>query len=247
MQFKLKPIYAALMLLATNPAFAEQAEVLVLPRVDVIGTQKQLLKTPSSATIIEQEELESSHVLTVNEALRKAPGVVVRDEEGLGIRPNISVRGLNPTRSTKVLLLEDGIPLSFAPYGDNASYYFPSIDRFSSIEVLKGAEQIKYGPQTAGGLINFITPNAPEKFGGHMSVTAGNRDYLNTKINVGGKGVLFDYTHKEGDGARDNTHSNIEDLNVKMTKSLGEDHAITVRANWFSEDSQVSYTGLTQK
>ncbi|WP_305328287.1 TonB-dependent receptor domain-containing protein [Methylotenera sp.] len=235
------------MLIANSPSFAEQAEVLVLPRVDVIGTQEQLLKTPSSATIIKQEELESSHVLTINEALRKAPGVVVRDEEGLGIRPNISIRGLNPTRSTKVLLLEDGIPLSFAPYGDNASYYFPSIDRFSSIEVLKGSEQIKYGPQTAGGLINFITPNAPEKFGGHMSVTAGNRDYLNTKINVGGKGVLFDYTHKEGDGARDNTHSNIEDLNVKMTKSLGEDHAITVRANWFSEDSQVSYTGLTQK
>lgn len=223
------------------------ADEIVLPRVDVIGSQEQLLKTPSSATIIEQEELESSHVLTVNEALRKAPGVVVRDEEGLGIRPNISIRGLNPTRSTKVLLLEDGIPLTFAPYGDNASYYFPSIDRFSSIEVLKGSEQIKYGPQTAGGVINFITPNAPEKFAGHMSITAGNRDYLNTKINVGGNGMLLDYTHKEGDGARDNIHSNIEDLNVKMTKSLGEDHAITVRANWFSEDSQVSYTGLTQK
>ncbi|MDP1765652.1 MAG: TonB-dependent receptor [Methylotenera sp.] len=247
MQFKLKPIYAALMLIATNPAYSEQATELVLPRVDVIGTQAQLLKTPSSAAIIEQEELESSHVLTVNEALRKAPGVVVRDEEGLGIRPNISIRGLNPTRSTKVLLLEDGIPLAFAPYGDNASYYFPSIDRFSSIEVLKGSEQIKYGPQTAGGLINFITPNAPEKFAGHMSITAGNRDYLNTKINVGGSGMLLDYTHKEGDGARDNTHSNIEDLNVKMTKSLGENQAITLRANWFSEDSQVSYTGLTQK
>lgn len=247
MQFKLKPICAAVMLMTTHLALAEQTEALVLPRVDVIGTQEQLLKTPSSATIIKQEELESSHVLTVNEALRKVPGVVVRDEEGLGIRPNISIRGLNPTRSTKVLLLEDGIPLTYAPYGDNASYYFPSIDRFSSIEVLKGSEQIKYGPQTAGGVINFITPNAPENFGGHMSVTAGNRDYLNTKINVGGKGVLFDYTHKEGDGARDKTHSNIEDLNVKMTKSLGEDHAITVRANWFSEDSQVSYTGLTQK
>lgn len=247
MQFNFKPMYAILMLSATSQAFADQATELVLPRVDVIGTQVQLLKTPSSATIIEQDELESSHVLTVNEALRKAPGVVVRDEEGLGIRPNISIRGLNPTRSTKVLLLEDGIPLSFAPYGDNASYYFPSIDRFSSIEVLKGSEQIKYGPQTAGGLINFITPNAPENFGGHMSITAGNLDYLNTKINIGGHGMMLDYTHKEGDGARENTHSNIEDLNVKITKSLGENHAFTVRANWFSENSQVSYTGLTQK
>jgi len=222
------------------------AEELVLPRVDVIGDAVKLSQLPSSATVINQEELAASHVLTVNEALRKAPGVVVRDEEGLGIRPNIGIRGLNPTRSTKVLLLEDGIPLTFAPYGDNASYYFPSIDRFSSIEVLKGAEQIKYGPQTADGVINFITPNAPEKFGGYMSVTAGNRDYLNTKINVGGHGMLLDYTHKEGDGARDNTQSNIEDLNLKLTKAITDSQAITVRANWFSEDSQVSYSGLTQ-
>ena len=64
MQFKLKSIYAALMLVASNSVFAEQTEVLVLPRVDVIGNQERLLKTPSSATIIEQEELESSHVLT---------------------------------------------------------------------------------------------------------------------------------------------------------------------------------------
>ncbi len=247
MQFKLKPIYAALMLVVSNSVFAEQTTELVLPRVDVIGSQAQLLKTPSSATIIEQEELEFSHVLTTNEALRKAPGVVVRDEEGMGMRPNIGVRGLNPTRSTKVLLLEDGIPVTYAPYGANESYYHPTIDRFSRIEVLKGASQIKFGPQTAGGVINYITPNAPENFAGHMSVTTGNRDYLNTKINAGAKGVLFDYTHKEGDGARDNTHSNVEDLNVKMTKSLGDNHAITVRANWFTEDSQVSYSGITQK
>jgi len=247
MKFKLKPIYATLMLVASNSIFAEQTELLLLPRVDVIGSHAQLLKTPSSATIIEQEELESSHVLSTNEALRKAPGLVVRDEEGMGMRPNIGVRGLNPTRSTKVLLLEDGIPVTYAPYGANESYYHPIVDRFSRIEVLKGASQIKFGPQTAGGVINYITPNAPENFGGHMSVTTGNRDYLNTKINVGGKGVLFDYTHKEGDGARNNTHSNVEDLNVKMTKSLGDNQAITIRTNWFTENSQVSYSGVTQK
>lgn len=251
MSFKIKPIFIALALLNANTLVAEETfnreESIILPRVDVIGNQAQLLKTPSSATVINQEELESSHVLTTNEALRKAPGLVVRDEEGMGMRPNIGVRGLNPTRSTKVLLLEDGIPVTYAPYGANESYYHPTVDRFQRIEVLKGASQIKFGPQTAGGVINYITPNAPEKFSGHMSVTAGNRDYLNTKINIGGNGVLFDYTHKEGDGARDNTHSNVEDLNVKVTKSLGENHAITLRANWFTEDSQVSYSGLTQK
>ena len=246
---KLKKISTLVMTLCVTHALNVQAEseTVEMPSIRIIGNQSQLLRIPSSATIIEQKELEESHVMTTNEALRKAPGVVVRDEEGIGMRPNIGMRGLNPTRSTKVLLLEDGIPVTYAPYGANESYYHPTVDRFSSIEVLKGASQIKYGPLTAGGVINYITPYAPEKFGGHLSVTAGNRDFLNTKINLGGKGFLFDFTHKEGDGARDNTHSNVEDLNLKFNKAINDAHSITLRANWFTEDSQVSYSGITQK
>lgn len=229
-----------------HQAYADADSTIDIPRVDVIGNQSEWFATSGSATVINKQELESSHVMTTNEALRKVPGLVLRDEEGFAMRPNIGIRGLNPTRSTKVLLLEDGIPLTYAPYGDNASYYYPTIDRFDSIEVLKGANQVKFGPQTMGGVINHITPNAPEKFGGHFSVTAGNRDYINTKIHVGGNGMLLDYTHKEGDGARDETHLNVEDVNFKITKAIGEAHALTLRANYFSEDSQVSYTGLTQ-
>ncbi len=85
--------------------------------------------------------LERSRVLTANESLRKVPGVNAREEEGFGLRPNIGIRGLNPTRSTKMTLLDDGIPLAYAPYGDNASYFHPPIDRYESIEVLKSAGQ----------------------------------------------------------------------------------------------------------
>ncbi|WP_026295407.1 TonB-dependent receptor family protein [Methylophilus methylotrophus] len=251
MKMTLKWINAAVLSAFSTIALSDDVSqvkphFLEVPRVDVIGTKDQQFKQSSTSTIIEQQELESAHVMTTNEALRKVPGVVVRDEEGFGMRPNISIRGLNPTRSTKVLLLEDGIPLAYAPYGDNASYYYPAIDRFSSIEVLKGAEQIKFGPQTIGGVINHITPNAPQAFGGYVSATAGNRDFLNTKINVGGNGMLLDYTHKQGDGARDNTYHNVDDLNFKLTKAINDYHGVTFRANYFSEDSQVSYSGLTR-
>jgi len=242
----------------TNEAFSNttintaRLNVIELNTIDVMGESSILgsknyqFKLPSSFNKIEQEELNDNHVMTTNEALRKLPGLVVRDEEGFGMRPNISIRGLNPTRSTKVTLLEDGIPLAYAPYGDNTSYYYPTIDRFSSIEVLKGAGQIKYGPQTIGGVINHITPPPPEKFGGFISYTGGNRDYLNTKINMGGSGILFDYTFKKGDGARDNTNHNVDDLNFKIVRNLTEKQALTFRTNYFSEDSQVSYSGLTK-
>src|SRR5690606_14361414 len=112
------------------------------------------------------EQLFTSHVFTTNEALKSVPGVHVRDEEGFGMRPNIGVRGLNPTRSTKTVLLEDGLFLTFAPYGDNASYFHPPMDRYERMEIIKGADQLLYGPQTIGGVVNYVTPNPPRTPGG---------------------------------------------------------------------------------
>ena len=218
----------------------------VMPRIDVIGGIFNLPNIAGSADVVESKDIEASRVFTVNEALRRVPGVNVRDEEGFGMRPNIGIRGLNPTRSTKITLLEDGVPLSYAPYGDNASYYHPPIDRFDRIEVVKGASQTAFGPQTIGGVINYITPTPPQKFGGSLVLVGGNRDYLNGGLSFGGKGMLFDYTRKQGDGARDNLEHEINDLNFKTAFSLGANQALTLRANHFTEDSTVTYSGLTQ-
>lgn len=162
---------------AEEQAETESSDVLELPVVEIVGEADSVKRLPGTVNVLKQEELFESHVFNINEALRKVPGVNVRDEEGFGMRPNIGIRGINPTRSTKTLLLEDGIPLSYAPYGDNASYYHPPIERFSSIEILKGPSQILYGPQTITGTINYLTPNPPSKPGGFLSFTGGTRDY----------------------------------------------------------------------
>lgn len=199
-----------------------------------------------SASVLDKEALIKSHPFTANEALRKLPGVSARDEEGFGMRPNVGIRGLNPTRSTKITMLEDGVPLSYAPYGDNASYYHPPIDRFERVEVLKGAAQTAFGPQTIGGTLNYITQRPSQDFGGLVSVTLGNRGYANGKFRIEGRGMMLDYMRKQGDGARDNIHSGIHDLNYKIVADLGERHAITVRSNYFAENSMVTYSGLTE-
>ena len=167
-----------------------------------------------------------------------------------GLRPNIGIRGLNPTRSTKVLLLEDGIPLTYAPYGDNASYYHPPIDRFETVEVLKGSGQILYGPQTIGGVVNYITRTPPEKASGSLTLVGGNRDYFNGHANFGGTfrstGLLFDITRKQGEGARDQHRSGLSDFNFKSVTAIGTRQALTTKFNFYRERSQVSYSGLTE-
>ncbi len=214
------------------------------------GRRETLERIPGSIEVIEQDLLARSHPFNFSEALRKATGVNVRDEEGFGLRPNIGLRGLNPTRSTKVLLLEDGLFVTFAPYGDNATYYHPPIERFSSIEVMKGSSQIAYGPVTVGGVINYLTPAPPLDPSGYAMVTAGNRDFLDAKVAYGGTwgstGFLIDATRKQGDGAGENVHSEVNDVTLKLVQNLGPRHTLTLKGNYYGEDSNVTYSGLRQ-
>lgn len=226
------------------------AEQIVVNGNRFAQSREALKHIPGSIDIIDEKVLETSRVFTFTEALRKVAGIQVRDEEGFGLRPNISIRGLNPTRSSKVLLLEDGIPLTYAPYGDNASYYHPPIDRFESLEVLKGSGQILYGPVTVGGVINYITPSPPAKPSGYVTLIGGNRDYFNGHLNYGGTwgntGLVFDYLRKQGEGARDNVRSGLNDFNFKSVTGLGSRQALTLKANYYSEDSNVTYSGLRE-
>lgn len=213
------------------------------------GTEDSLLEVPGSIDRIDSFTLDASRVFDFSEALRKIAGVNVRDEEGFGLRPNIGIRGTNPTRSTKVLLLEDGLPLAYAPYGDNASYYHPPVERYESIEVLKGSSQIAYGPQTIAGVINYLTPNPTEKPSFSIALTGGNRSYFNGSFSGSGTfnktGVIVHYTRKQGDGSRENTSSKLNDITAKIVQTVNDRHALTFKASYYGEDSNVTYSGLT--
>ncbi len=226
------------------------AGTLDLPTIEVIGSRSSLSGIPGSGEVLDSTELVNGHVFTSTEALRKVAGLTVRDEEGFGLRPNIGVRGLNPTRSSKVLLLEDGIPFVIAPYGANESYYHPPIDRFDRVEVLKGSGQILFGPQTIGGVINYITPAVPTRPGATVAITPGNRDYFNGRVRAGGSwggaGVLAEYMRKQGDGSRENIGSKLDDASLKTAFKLGARHRLTLRGNYYRERSNVAYSGLTE-
>ncbi|HEX6729920.1 MAG TPA: TonB-dependent receptor, partial [Pyrinomonadaceae bacterium] len=226
------------------------AETVVVMASQILASTDRLEGVPGSVELIDARMLETSRVLNSSEALRKVAGFNVRDEEGFGLRPNIGIRGLNPTRSSKVLLLEDGLPLTYAPYGDNASYYHPPIDRFESMEILKGSGQILYGPTTVGGIVNYITPNPPAQPSGFLTLIGGNRDYFNGHLNYGGTwrntGLLFDVMRKQGEGARRDQRFGLTDLNVKTVSNFGMHHALTLKGNYYGERSNITYSGLTE-
>jgi len=221
--------------------------------VEVVGTAEELLaEIPGSVFLISQEELRDSKPVDANETLRKVPGITLREDSGpMAMRLNIGMRGLNPDRSRKVLMLEDGIPISLAPYGEPEMYYSPPIDRMQRVEVLKGSGQIAHGPQTVGGVINFVTPDPPSKLHGDVDVEGGQRGVFSGNASIGGSsknqraGWFLNYLHKEGDGWRQ-FFFDIDDVQAKFTLRPSDRHAFAFKAGVYDERSNSTYLGLTQ-
>ena len=230
-----------------------EEKAIKLPLTEVIGTGLNAMEhIPGSGRVVTREELERNHRFTINEALREVPGVNVRDEDGFGLRPNIGIRGLNPTRSTKVHIMEDGVPIMLMPYGDASSYYFPPLFRFDRIEVLKGSGQLLFGPQSIGGVMNLITRMPSAKPEGHFQMTGGNLSYLNTHFDYGGmwgkNGYLLDVTHFQGTSPRFfQNRVKVDDVTFKNVQELSDRTTILSKFNYYREDSTIGYQGITEK
>lgn len=220
-------------------------------QVDVIGTDRDAIaEIPGSVAVISANELRASIPLDANEVLRRVTGVHIREDSGpVGLRLNVGIRGLNPDRSRQILVLEDGIPLSLAPYGEPELYYSPPIDRMQRVEILKGSGSILYGPQTVGGVVNFVTPDPPERPTGTFQLTGGERDYLNLLTSYGGKigkfGGYGSLLRKQGKGFR-SFDFGVTDFTGKFNYTVNDRHILGGKISLYDEKSNSTYLGLTQ-
>ena len=220
--------------------------------IEVIATADDLRTAiPGSLQVLSRQELIAAKPVDANEALRRVPGVIVREDSGpVAMRLNVGIRGLNPNRSRKVLMLEDGVPIALAPYGEPDMYYSPPIERMSRVEVLKGSGQIAHGPQTVGGVINFVTPDPPSKFHGEMDIEGGQRGLFIGQASAGSNnrdqsiGWIASYLHKQGDGWR-KFFFDIEDFQVKFRLRPSDRHSLAIKAGLYDETSNSTYLGLT--
>ncbi|MFO0676121.1 MAG: TonB-dependent receptor [Polyangiaceae bacterium] len=179
-----RPLVVALAMLVPAVASADDAATPEPPPpppppsaedVSVVGTR--IAKTAGSVHVVGRKQLERFEYDDPQAILAAIPGVYGRVEDGIGLRPNIGMRGVNPDRSKKITLMEDGVLFGPAPYSAPAAYYFPMMTRMTQVKVVKGPGAIVYGPQTIGGAIDLVTRPVPSGSGGSVDVSGGQFGY----------------------------------------------------------------------
>ncbi len=239
--------FAATVLFASRVAFAQGAPP--TEEVRVIGDRAEdLQKIPGSGTVVSAKDIARAAPVEISEMLRRVPGVQVRQEPGAGGRLDISIRGVESGRSRRVLVLEDGVPISLNPYTEPDMYYAPPVERMRGIEVVKGSGNILFGPQTLAGTVNFLTLAPPDHRRIVTDVDGGTYGYLRGLASygdaVGDTRWVVQALHRRGDGFRGLGFDSTNVL-AKLGFATGENGRATLKLGFHRDDAGSDDVGLT--
>jgi Fe(3+) dicitrate transport protein len=254
---------------AEEPASEKRSTpVFEIPAVTVVGSSERARELPGSAAFVDVEEIREQGYDDVNRALRRVPGVYLREEDGFGLFPNVSLRGVDTTRSAKVTVMEDGVLTAPAPYAAPSAYYSPTTGRMAGIEILKGSSQIRFGPQITGGVINYLSTAIPEEQTVYSRTLFGDRGEIRAHVFAGDTyetrfgrfGLLLEGYYRESDGFKrideapdftDGTRTGFENFEpmLKLAWEPGTrlEQRFEIKVGYTDRDADETYLGLSDE
>ena len=227
-------------------ATEQTQQVVVLPTIQVIGSQEDSIsKIPGAAVIVSQEQIQQFTPSSTEEILKRVSGVYVKPEEESAIVANIGMRGIS-SADYKTLILEDGVPVAAGLFVGNGRYYNPRIQRMDSIEVLKGSSALRYGPMNIGGVVNYRTKQP--KDGALVDLSIGSWDTYKTTVELGGSSPTKDsnvgaiLSWAKSDGFMDKSYE-MKDAVIKAGTAIGDNQWVGVKFTHYENDANISYRG----
>ena len=193
-----------------------------------------------SRTVISSAQLHEGGARSLDDALQRVPGVRILDETGTGATPQIMDRGLYESRSGRAQILQDGIPLSLAPYGQTSVSLFPTtMDMVDRVDIVRGGAAVQYGPNNVGGVINLISRPIPRRWtttiGDTMQIAKNGNALHNTELSTGGRAtdrlaVALDANFQNGQDFR-TSHNRDDVANIRLRGQYDFTDATRIRAD----------------
>lgn len=227
------------------PGAAIQLAPIIILAEQTLASEKlaaeRLNALPGGTSLINVDSLGKSPDLTLGNALKNAPGVVVQDFFGTNDQPRLQIRGSGLQQSPVergVLVLKDGLPLNRADGSYIIGLADPSQAKF--IEVYRGYTANRLGTFILGGSLNFVSPTGSEADNtASLSVQGGSFGNFSTLAQGGTRFEAFDIYgqlgHTRSDGYRKHNTSERTNFNANLGLKLSD----TIATRFF-----VGYTDL---
>lgn len=154
-----------------------QEQLYELEEVEVTGSRVPLTVAQAArmVTVLDREAIEAAPVQSINDLLKYAVGVDVRQRGGLGVQTDISIRG---GTQDQITILLNGINIGDPQTGHNTADFPIDLSEIERIEVLEGPAGRVYGTSSLLGAINIVTRTG-KKTGGEVRAEAGSYGYFN--------------------------------------------------------------------
>lgn len=143
----------------------EAGQDFTIPPVIISPSQgQQDSLTAASKTIITRQEIETTGVTSLAQALQTLGGVQLQDQASNSSQVLLSMRGFGSNASSNTLLLVNGIPLTNPDLAPPDLNFIP-LHEIKYVEIISGSESVLYGDQAVGGIINIVTQPSPQDKG----------------------------------------------------------------------------------
>ncbi|VVA46553.1 Ferrichrome-iron receptor precursor [Serratia ficaria] len=133
-------------------------------------TDKPLILTAQSVSVVTRQQMTDQHSQTVNDALKYTPGVFTNFAGGATRYDTIALRGFHGGDVNNTFL--DGLRL----LSDGGTYNALQVDPWflERIDVIKGPSSVMYGQSIPGGLVALTSKRPQFASEGHLNAMAGN-------------------------------------------------------------------------
>lgn len=153
-----------------------QEKLYELEEVEVTSSRAPLTLGQSArlVTVLDREAIAAAPAQSVNDLLKLAAGVDVRQRGPIGAQTDISIRG---GTNEQITILLNGININDPQTGHNAADFPVDISEIERIEVLEGPAGRVYGTSSLVGAINIVTRNDTHS-GADIHVEGGSFGYI---------------------------------------------------------------------
>ena len=124
----------------------------------------KVLNSGASVEVLRQREVSALPVRNFSDVLTFMPGVYSSSTDGMGLNPQVSLRGFYGGGEAEYLtVLIDGIPVNDLETGLVSWNQIP-ISQVNKVELLKGGSSTLYGDAAMGGVLNIRTIKKENNF-----------------------------------------------------------------------------------